>query len=774
MRRFIPCLVLAACTSPPSDGPNPGAPPAPGTGVDGFVVAALGEAAAFGEGPGVEGRIVRVTPIETLGPSDPVEGRTDASGYFRIDTTDGLLRVELDDRSASALVTVIAGQVTRVEERCAVDRTAAFELVRGLGFPATALIRETQSTVAPGTPIRSMRQGELEPADGPLDQDPVLVAQERSWLFYADLDPFALHGHEEAYALVGCTTGSVLHVRDQLRHPIAGETPLYYESTEGRAPQPSGGDLTFTWAEDVVQTPAIDEGTAGAAADSVDEAHDALRLRASQANAPSDIVAVVFDAASREWRGTASTSVAFIDFLRSAGVPASQIFDVDTMTSDAYAGRKFLHVDVLERANAKIAERLAAGKRSTLIVYYAGHSEFDTGKKLFPKSIYFGLRFQYRGTRNQPDGVGVRQHANQWAEPIQRTKACRVIIILETCFAARMRSELNAFLVPAPYDLTIFASSGADTTTKGRVFGGVYHYTSKFLRLATILGADIVFTPAGLSELEDASFPSVGFLNGGPSHTYATASDADGDGCPDACDDPVDGIGDTDAGVPEDGLPDAGVEPSPDAGDTMTVDAGDTMTVDAGDTMTVDAGDTMTVDAGAMTTDAGPMDAGPSSTDSGVGSGDAGVDQRAVMTDPVDVDPINGDPGIDMVRVTSGRTPNGFIWVRMEMAGPWPPSTSFWSWFALVELGDANGGSATAVRQFHMGAFQDFASGVPQGSVTITNEPNGVLFMFAAPPPNVTLIGPQSGIQKQPPPSGVFVADQLNPALTPLGGTSIP
>lgn len=164
-------------------------------------------------------------------------------------------------------------------------------------------------------------------------------------------------------------------------------------------------------------------------------------------------------------------------------------------------------------------------------------------------------------------------------------------------------------------------------------------------------------------------------------------------------------MGDMDGGVPEGGLPDGGL---PDGG--------------------VDGG--------------GARDGG----DDGGGGG------PNTATDPQDLTGPDGDPSVDVTLVERATDSSGAPWVRAIVAGSWPPSDSFYSWFLTVEL-YRDGSTAPAVeitRQRHDGTDETFVTGLDMSEVTVTDEAEGPLFVvdpgaLAEPPDSFAVT---SGVQK--------------------------
>ncbi len=151
---------------------------------------------------------------------------------------------------------------------------------------------------------------------------------------------------------------------------------------------------------------------------------------------------------------------------------------------------------------------------------------------------------------------------------------------------------------------------------------------------------------------------------------------------------------------------------------------------------------------------------------------DAGVPLDAAAPsgdpDPVgDLDPTNGDPALDLLSTEIFRTGEGNYWVRVTTAGPWPPPSTYFSWFSRVSVRDPAGPFAMAfVTQRHDGVDSTMAEGLPASDVAHALEADGfrVLFRraFAASEYSV-----ETGILRVE--GGTFVQDFTAPALDATG-----
>ncbi len=131
-----------------------------------------------------------------------------------------------------------------------------------------------------------------------------------------------------------------------------------------------------------------------------------------------------------------------------------------------------------------------------------------------------------------------------------------------------------------------------------------------------------------------------------------------------------------------------------------------------------------------------------SSTD----GGDAGVDPSR-NADPMDLDPANGDPSLDIAGswIYFDRDQP---WVRVELYGASPPPATLYFWSCSVLLGTANAPVVTYTVQTLNGTQSASAEGLDKAKVTFVTEPKGFRVLFADTTLQFDRYGPECSVKK--------------------------
>jgi hypothetical protein len=106
------------------------------------------------------------------------------------------------------------------------------------------------------------------------------------------------------------------------------------------------------------------------------------------------------------------------------------------------------------------------------------------------------------------------------------------------------------------------------------------------------------------------------------------------------------------------------------------------------------------------------------------------VGDPASNSDPQDLDPVNGDPALDIAS-SEIFFDNGAPWVRVTFYGAWPPSAQLSSWAGTVYLGTANTPIVTYSHLGSSGTESDEVDGIDEAKITYEKEPMGFRVRFA-------------------------------------------
>jgi hypothetical protein len=97
--------------------------------------------------------------------------------------------------------------------------------------------------------------------------------------------------------------------------------------------------------------------------------------------------------------------------------------------------------------------------------------------------------------------------------------------------------------------------------------------------------------------------------------------------------------------------------------------------------------------------------------------------------DPEDLDPVNGDPALDIAS-SEIFFDNGAPWVRVTFYGAWPPPAQLSSWACSVFLGTANVPVVTYTHLGSSGRESDEVDGIDAAKITYQKEPMGFRVRF--------------------------------------------
>jgi hypothetical protein len=136
------------------------------------------------------------------------------------------------------------------------------------------------------------------------------------------------------------------------------------------------------------------------------------------------------------------------------------------------------------------------------------------------------------------------------------------------------------------------------------------------------------------------------------------------------------------------------------------------------------------------------------------------------VDDPVDLTTADGDPTLDLDKVgvtLAGGTAEFFV----TMEGAWPPPSTLYSWFLLVEIdNDGNTPVASVTIEHHAGLDDVIELGVTPANVTIRSSPRGVFVRLVGVAPAGEKYYVESGVQRTDP--GTRVTDTAVSAPAPI------
>jgi len=498
-------LPVASCSGSSSPESRVGTS---GAGVEGFalegspvVVVHDPAAAPPGDVP-VVGAEVRAVDVE-----GEVVGTTQtaADGSFALDgLPGGYLRVEVRkdpataDPDAAAEVTGVPGVVVPNPPHAVAREEAVAAALDGV--PETARVVGSLQPVPAGTSVQphgpDPRSADPVPSFGR-----VLPADE--YVFLVDLEPDAAFAHPVVYVFVDAATGDVTRVEELFWPPAFNGVGLWqldralYHIAGGAWDELDPGDLpaelTLTPSAEVAQdVPPPVEALRPAPA--------ALPRLQNHNVDPASIFAIVWQASPELYK--AHDAKRMVDLLANAGVP----FETNIRLVRSHEeGRTALEDSGYKAAllefNEIIATRLEAGLHSTLVVYITSHA----GGPAF--SRYFDERRTSSGSVFPPNLM------------LTSTKACRVRVFLEFCYARHfaddLAAEFDALPQPERHDYVIYSASDRDELSFGLPLvlhlatfrtatpGG--RFTTNLLEFAQVQGGDVtgLLNPAGTDIREE-------------------------------------------------------------------------------------------------------------------------------------------------------------------------------------------------------------------------------------------------------------------------------
>lgn len=116
-------------------------------------------------------------------------------------------------------------------------------------------------------------------------------------------------------------------------------------------------------------------------------------------------------------------------------------------------------------------------------------------------------------------------------------------------------------------------------------------------------------------------------------------------------------------------------------------------------------------------------------SDASATEGGDGAAEPFGNVDPKDIDPMNGDPSLDIAGSWI-YFDKGQPWVRVEFQASWPPPTTLYFWTCSVLLGTANAPVVTYTMQTLNGTQATSAEGIEVAKVTFAAEPKGFRVLF--------------------------------------------
>jgi hypothetical protein len=461
----------------------------PATFVSDPAIAPAGSAPAAGGGV----RLVRILGGEEFATT------TAADGSFGLDDLPpGLYRVEgriepaAGEPDAVLMMSVIAGGSARPADAFPVSRDAAFQAVRGgsgdkePGSYADALILGLMQPLPAGTGIAVPT-----PPEG---VTPVRTTPAAEWFFLVDFLPEARLDHDLEFAFVDAATGEVS------RH-LVSHTPV----VNGRGLWSSDLDYIVYPDLDFADIPAYAAGEpAGPTAEVLQMGVlQADGGEASPARSTSRSLAEIAASSDpQDWFYLGVTLDSRSDFLAEA-VDMSAFMAAQGVPADNRRGvLSFSHLDVgsfdagyrttYEYLQERMEQRIAQRGRPTLFFFLHGHHGRVDGT---PSRMI---------TAKLADGTKIFKKS--WFWDLEKFKACKVVLILESCFAhaltqdilarfqgeeASERPELVAFSSSAADEYSFSKMQWQEDWTNGFVVAGGLFKTA-FLDKASIVDGDIV------------------------------------------------------------------------------------------------------------------------------------------------------------------------------------------------------------------------------------------------------------------------------------------
>lgn len=377
---------------------------------------------------------------------------TAADGSFSISSVEaGYLRLEVrvdpasTDPDATTAVTAYPDAVIPVNGASTVSREDAIALAMAT-VDQDALVTATLQPLQAGTVV--VPSGSPPgTAEGP-DAAKKRTVPADEWLFFVDEDPLGDFASPCRYIFVDAETGAVTTVTDVFWPPLVNDTALWgslltmfmVEGMDLDDPSVRDPDAVATPTEEVVQLPPPPA------------AQPAATVQQSQLQKhntdPGSIFAIVWQCKPEPYAAADVKRV--LDFLTQAGVPFESNIKVIRSLQDGRTDdfNDSSYKQALTALNAQIDARLQQGLHSTLAVYVTAHaggaafSEYYDAKGSISRSIYPKMLM------------------------LTSTKACRVRVFLECCYARHFADDLAAEFDALPagsrHDYAIYAACARD------------------------------------------------------------------------------------------------------------------------------------------------------------------------------------------------------------------------------------------------------------------------------------------------------------------------
>ncbi len=392
----------------------------------------------------VEGEVVGMT-------------QTAADGRFSLDDLPGgYLRVEVRkdpaaaDPDALAELTGIPGTVVLLNRPYAVTRATAVVSVLAL-VPDNARVVASLQPAPAGTRVRPLG-GDPGSVDPVPSVERVLPADE--YVFFVDFHPFADYSHAVEYVFVDAETGAVTRLGGVFWPPeVNGEgiwqldRALYHiqgVAWDDLDLDDVPADVALTASSEVVQE--VPEPEAEAL-----QPRTFARLQNHNTD-PKSIFAIIWQASPELYKATDASRM--VDLLANAGVPfESNIRLIRSHREGNVAIEDSEYAAALAELNQLIDARLAAGQHSTLVVYVTSHAG--------------GPAFERYHNKRKTSSSSVFPEQLM----LTTTKACRVRVFLEFCFARHFADNLAALFDALPqeerHDYVIYSASDRDELSYG-------------------------------------------------------------------------------------------------------------------------------------------------------------------------------------------------------------------------------------------------------------------------------------------------------------------
>jgi hypothetical protein len=377
---------------------------------------------------------------------------TDANGSFSIPSVDaGYLRLEVrldpasTDPDATTAVTAYPDAVIPVNGTYTVSRQDAIDLAMAT-VDQDALVTATLQPLQAGTVV--VPSGSPPgTAVGP-DAAKARTAPADEWMFFVEEDPYGDFANPCRYIFVDAETGAVTTVEDVFWPPLVNDSVLWgslltmfmVEGMDLADPSNRDPDAVATPTEEVVQLPTL---TATVPAPTVQQS----QLQKHNTD-PQSIFAIVWQCKPEPY--AAADMKRMLDFLTQAGVPVESNIKVirSLQTGRVNDFNNSAYTQALNALNALIDARLQQGLHSTLVVYVTAHAG----------GAAFSEYYDEKGSSRLSIFPSMLK--------LTSTKACRVRVFLECCYARHFADDLAAEFDALPagsrHDYAIYAACARD------------------------------------------------------------------------------------------------------------------------------------------------------------------------------------------------------------------------------------------------------------------------------------------------------------------------